>query len=194
MTETLRPATTVLSLHSRRLHLRRWRAEDLEPFARLSADPLVMEYLMPLPDRAASDALAGRIDEHFTRHGFGYWAVEVPGVCPFIGFVGLARVSYEAHFTPAVEIGWRIDPAYWGQGYATEAAATVLSDGFTRLGLEEIVALTVTSNQRSRRVMERLAMTRAESDDFDHPMVPAEHPLRRHVVYRLRREGWRAAD
>jgi RimJ/RimL family protein N-acetyltransferase len=102
------------------------------------------------------------------------------------------RVTYTAHFTPAVEIGWRIDPAYWGQGYATEAAVLALDDGFGRLKLQEIVALTVPANSRSRRVMERVGMTRSEADDFDHPLVPEGHSLKRHVLYRLQSQDWHA--
>ena len=151
-----------------------------------------MEHLLPLPGRAASDALAERISAHFRDHGFGFWAVEVAGVAPFIGFAGLAHVRFEAHFTPAVEIGWRIAPEYWGQGYATEAARLALEDGFGRLGLKEIVAFTVPANRRSWRVMERLGMGRVERDDFDHPRVPDGHVLKRHVLYRLRREVWSA--
>jgi RimJ/RimL family protein N-acetyltransferase len=181
---------TTLLLESRRIVLRRWRTEDLDAFANLSADRVVMEYLMPLTDRAASDAVALRIDDHFTQHGFGFWAVELPNVCPFIGFVGLARLTYVAHFTPAVEVGWRLDSRYWGRGYATEAARMAMRDGFKRLGLHEIVATTVPANQRSRRVMERLGMTRAEHDDFDHPVVPDGHPLKRHVLYRLQDRDW----
>jgi RimJ/RimL family protein N-acetyltransferase len=181
------------TLEGQRILLRRWRTEDLDPLARMSADPVVMQHLLPLPDRAASDALAHEFEEHFVRQGFGYWAVELPGVCPFIGFVGLFRMTYEAHFTPAVEVGWRLDPRYWGAGYATEAAKMALDDGFNRLGLTEIVAITVPANQRSRRVMERLGMTRSEDDDFDYPFMPDGHPLKRHVLYRLQARDWRTA-
>jgi RimJ/RimL family protein N-acetyltransferase len=180
-----------LSLKSQRIVLRRWRSEDLDYFANMSADPVVMEHLLPLPDRAASDAVAQRINEHFAEHDFGFWAAELPEVCPFIGFVGLSRLTYPAHFTPAVEIGWRLDPRYWGRGYATEAAKMALDDGFNRLGLDEIVANTVPANQRSWRVMQRLGMTRTERDDFDHPLVPDGHRLKRHVLYRLARRDWR---
>ena len=179
------------SLTSSRLRLRRWRDEDLDYFARLSTDPAVMAYLIPLPDRAASDARARRCMEHFAQHDFGPWAVELPGACPFIGFVGLTHVDYRAHFTPAVEIAWRLDPFYWGQGYATEAAGLALDDGFQRLGLTEIVAVTVPANTPSRAVMRRLGMHRAPSDDFDHPRVPDGHQLKRHVLYRLQRQDWR---
>ncbi len=177
-------------LESARLRLRPWRDDDLDAFAALSADPAVMEHLLPLPDRDACDAVAARVRQHHADHGFGFWAVELPNVCSFIGFVGLVHVTYPAPFTPAVEIGWRLGSAHWGHGYATEAARLALRDGFTRLGLAQIVALTVPANQRSRRVMERLGMTRDERDDFDHPRVPDQHPLKRHVLYRLNRQDW----
>jgi ribosomal-protein-alanine N-acetyltransferase len=178
------------TLRSERLVLRRWRTEDREAFSRISADPVVMRYLLPLADRTASDAYVDAIEAHFDQHGFGFWAVEVPSVCPFIGFVGLKHVGYEAHFTPAVEIGWRLHPDHWGHGYATEAARIALRDGFQRLDLKEVVALTVAANDRSRAVMERLGMTRNEGEDFDHPRVPDDHPLKQHVLYRLSRSTW----
>jgi RimJ/RimL family protein N-acetyltransferase len=178
-------------LTSNRLLLREWHDDDLEAFARLVENPVVMEHLLPMKDRAAIDAMAQHIRDHFTEHGFGYLVVELPSISSFIGMVGLVRVTYAAHFTPAVEIGWRIDPAYWGKGYATEAAALALDDGFDRLKLQEIVALTVPTNIRSRQVMDRLGMTRVETDDFDHPFVPDGHPLKRHVLYRLLSRQWR---
>jgi RimJ/RimL family protein N-acetyltransferase len=179
------------SLTSSHLLLRQWRDEDLEYFARLSANPAVMKYLLPLSDRAASDAAAQRIMQHFTLHDFGLWAVELPGVCPFIGFAGLVHVGFQAHFTPAIEVGWRLDPAYWGHGYATEAARLALNDGFEQLELQEVVALTVPANGRSRAVMQRLGMHRVASDDFDHPRVPDGHDLKRHLLYRLSRQDWK---
>jgi RimJ/RimL family protein N-acetyltransferase len=171
-------------LDTLRLHLRLWRDEDLTPFAALNADPAVMEFFPKLLDRAESDALAARIRAHFDRRGFGLWAVEAPGVADFIGFVGLCVPGFEAHFTPCVEIGWRLARPYWGRGYATEAARGALEYGFRRLAIAEIVSFTVPANQRSRNVMERIGMTRSPADDFDHPALPAGHPLRRHVLYR----------
>lgn len=178
-------------LEGPRVLLRPWRDEDYDAFARMSADPAVMEYLRPLPDRAASDGVVQRVQDHFAQHGFGLWVVELPGVSPFIGSVGLLHIAFEAHFAPAVEVAWRLDSAWWGKGYATEAAGVALGYGFEHLGLEEVVAITVPANRRSRAVMERLGMVRAEADDFDHPGVPEGHPLKRHVLYRLRREIWR---
>ena len=131
--------------------------------------------------------MVARIRAHFARHGFGFWAVEVPGVAEFIGLVGLAVPRFEAHFTPCVEIGWRLARAHWGRGYATEAARAALDFGFRDLNLDEIVAFTVPTNRRSRAVMERIGMTRSAADDFDHPAIPEGHPLRRHVLYRARR-------
>jgi RimJ/RimL family protein N-acetyltransferase len=175
------PAPTI---HTLRLDLRPWRDEDLPAFAALNADPRVMEFLPRPLDRAESDARAARIRDHFERRGFGLWAVEVPRVIEFIGFVGLSVPDFEASFTPCVEVGWRLAHEHWGQGYATEAARAALDFGFRRLALDEIVSFTVPTNRRSRGVMERIGMTRTPADDFDHPALPAGHPLRRHVLYR----------
>ncbi|WP_454917549.1 GNAT family N-acetyltransferase [Xanthobacter sediminis] len=176
------------------MRLRTWRREDRDALWRMQSDPAVMEFLMPVPDRAASDAVANRIDRHFAAHGFGLWVVEVPGVTDFAGYAGLVHVPYDAHFTPAVEIGWRFLAAHWGRGYATEAARSCLAFGFERLGLEEIVAITVPANRRSRAVMERLGMAQVADGDFDLPSIPESHPLRRQVLYRLARGTWAAGE
>jgi ribosomal-protein-alanine N-acetyltransferase len=173
------------------LRLRQWREEDLAPFAALNADPQVMEFFPKVLTRAESDAVAGRIRDHFARHGFGLWAVEAPGAADFVGFVGLAVPSFEAHFTPCVEIGWRLAREHWGHGYATEAATAALAFGFGVRALEEIVAFTVAANIQSRRVMGRLGMRRSPADDFEHPAIADGHPLRTHVLYRLRRADWK---
>jgi ribosomal-protein-alanine N-acetyltransferase len=180
--------TTPATIETERLILRPWRAEDFDAFAAMSADPQVMEFLLGPLDRAASDAVAARLKAHVETHGFGFWALEAPGVSPFIGFTGLLHVSFEAHFTPAVEMGWRLAREHWGKGYAAEAAKASLDHGFGTLGLGEIVAFTVPANLRSQQVMRRIGMTRNEADDFDHPRVPGGHPLKRHVLYRASRE------
>ena len=173
-------------LKTPRLLLRQWRDADVEAFVNLSADPVAMEYLRPLPDRAAAEAWAARARAHWELHGFGQWVVEIPGSVDFIGVIGLGEVSYPAHFTPAVEIAWRLDRQHWGKGYAIEAARAAVGYGFAVLGLGEIVAVTVPANWRSRRVMERLGMRHEPSEDFDHPNLP-EGPRKRHVLYRLPR-------
>jgi RimJ/RimL family protein N-acetyltransferase len=174
-------------LQTRRLLLRPWRESDLEPFAALNTDPAVMEHFAKPLDRSESDAFVARIRAHFAREGFGFWAVEVPGVAPLVGLVGLARPAFEAHFTPCVEVGWRLAREHWGKGYATEAARASIRFGFEQLGPDEIVSFTVPGNVRSRAVMERIGMTRSADDDFDHPALPEGHRLRRHVLYRIRR-------
>lgn len=180
-------------LRTARLFLRRWRPDDRVEFARLNADPRVAEFLPGLLTRGESDAAADRIAAHFQEHGFGLWAAEIPGVARFAGFIGLAIPRFEAHFTPCVEVGWRLAAEHWNCGYATEGARAAVEFGFHWLHLEQIVSFTVPANGRSRRVMEKLGMMRRADDDFDHPLLPAGHPLRRHVLYRLSRAGAAAA-
>jgi RimJ/RimL family protein N-acetyltransferase len=178
---------------SERLILRQWRAADLAPFAEMNADAEVMAFMARRLDRAESDVLAGRLKAHIERHGFGFWAAELAANGAFIGFVGLVNVEFEAHFTPAVEVGWRLARPYWGQGYASDAARAALGHGFSPLGLDEIVACTVPDNRASRRVMERLGMAHDAADDFGHPLLPPEHRLHRHVLYRLARAAYAGA-
>jgi ribosomal-protein-alanine N-acetyltransferase len=180
------------TLRTERLVLRPWRDEDLEPFAALNGDPRVMEHFPAPLTRAQSDEMAGRIRLRMADQGYGLWAVEVLGAAGFIGFVGLMIPTFEAHFTPCVEVGWRFAHAHWGHGFAGEGASAALTHAFGPLGLTEVVAMTVPANLRSRRVMEKLGMHRSESDDFDHPKLIEGHALRRHVLYRVTRADWEA--
>ena len=168
-----------------RLILRPWRSSDLPLFAEQNADPVVMRFLGGVLTREASDAYADRAERHRAAHGFCKWAVEAPGLAPFIGAVGLTHVRFEASFTPAVEVAWRLHRRYWGQGYATEAARAAIDDGFNRVGLREIVSMTALVNTASMRVMQRLGMTR--SIEFDYPNYPQASELRLHILYRLQR-------
>jgi RimJ/RimL family protein N-acetyltransferase len=174
-------------LRTERLLLRRWRPEDLSPFAALNADPAVMEYLPATLSSAESAALVERIEASFEASGFGLWAVEVLGEAACVGFVGLAPVDFDVSFAPAVEVGWRLARPFWGRGFATEGAAAAVAFGFQEGGLAEVVSFTVEGNRRSRAVMERLGMRRDPEEDFDHPLLDVSDPLRRHVLYRLRR-------
>lgn len=180
----------VPELRSERLLLRQWREEDREPFAALNADPRVMEFFTSTLSRTQSDEMVERIRRHFVERGFGLWAVEVPGLAPFAGFVGLKYPHLPAPFVPAVEIGWRLAYEHWGRGYAIEAARAVLTVAFSRLALNEIVSITTTTNLRSRQVMMRLGLRHAPADDFEHPNIAEGHPFRRHVLYRLTRADW----
>jgi 3-dehydroquinate dehydratase/shikimate dehydrogenase len=118
------------------------------------------------------------------------WAVSIPDVADFVGFIGLAEPSFNAHFTPAVEVGWRLAFDHWGKGYATEGAKAALEYGFETLNLNEIVSFTAIQNMRSRRIMEKIGMQHDPKDDFDHPKLPEGHPLRRHVLYRMNQQQW----
>ncbi|HEX5588010.1 MAG TPA: GNAT family N-acetyltransferase [Acidimicrobiia bacterium] len=173
------------TLRTERLLLRRWRAEDLAPFAALNADPVVMEHYEKVLTRDESDTSVSGIESEFDACGFGLWAVEVPGRAPFIGYVGLHTVPFEASFTPAVEVGWRLAREHWGHGFATEAAGAAMRYGLDEGGLDEIVSFTTPGNVRSWKVMERLGMVRDPSADFEHPNVPIGHRLRPHILYRL---------
>lgn len=181
------------TLKTEHLTLRPWCEQDLEPFAKLNADPKVMEYFPATLSKAESDQLVGRIKTKMDEKGWGMWAVSVPGVAEFIGFIGLNtedQISFPAPFTPAVEVGWRIAFEHWGKGYATEGAKAALAYGFETLNLGEIVSFTAVQNMRSRRVMERIGMHHDPRDDFDHPKLPEGHSLRKHVLYRLNQEEW----
>jgi RimJ/RimL family protein N-acetyltransferase len=157
----------------------------------MNRDPLVMEFLgPPLSDEKSNNVVDSFLSE-FAARGFCPWAVEIRSSGEFAGFVGLHAVPITLPFAPAVEVGWRLDPAHWGRGVATEAAEVALRVGFTEFELDEIVSMTAVINKRSQRVMERLGLHRSEHDDFDHPSVDESSPLRAHVLYRLSADAWR---
>ena len=172
------------------IRLRGWRDCDRAPFAALNADAEVMRYFPAPLGSAQSDAFATRISDDLRTQGWGLWAIEITGVAEFGGYVGLSRPRFDAPFTPCVEIGWRLAQPLWGHGYATRAAACVLDFAFLELGFGEVVSFTTLGNRPSRRVMEKLGMTHAPADDFEHPSIPADSELRRHVLYRVRRGDW----
>ncbi len=180
--------TTIIQ--TERLILRQWCDQDLEPFAVMNADPRVMEFFPSTLSKKESDALAKRISDKIIEQSWGLWAVSIPHIADFIGFIGLAKPTFEAHFTPAVEVGWRLAFDYWGKGYATEGAKAVLKYGFQKIFLNEIVSFTVVQNIQSRKVMEKIGLHHKLIDDFDHPKLPEGHPLRRHVLYRLTKTDW----
>lgn len=173
-------------LRTDRLLLRGWREDDLEPFRALNADPEVMEHFVaPLTGEQSDAFVLEGIVPGFAAWGYGLWAVEVVDGPRFIGFTGLSDPSFDAWFTPCTEVGWRLARPAWGHGYATEAARAAIAHAFDHAGLEEIVSFTAPANTRSIAVMERLGMT--PGGEFEHPRVPAGHPLRRHLLYRLPR-------
>ncbi|WP_039356972.1 GNAT family N-acetyltransferase [Candidatus Protochlamydia amoebophila] len=178
-------------IKTERLVLRQWCEDDLEPFAKLNADPRVMEWFPSTLSRLESDDLAKRISPKLQEQGWGLWAVSIPDISSFIGFIGLAVPTFNAHFTPAVEVGWRLAYEYWGKGYATEGALAALKYGYEALNLKEIVSFTTVANQRSRHVMEKIGMHHDPKGDFDHPKLPKDHLLKKHVLYRMNHNEWR---
>ncbi len=179
-------------LETERLILREWREEDFPHFARINADPLIMEYMPRVLPPKDSDKLAKRFIKHIKKHGYGMYALERKEDGAFMGTVGLNNVEFKAHFTPAVEIAWRLDYEFWGSGYATEAAKCIFKYGFEDLKLDEIVAFTVHDNVRSIHVMERLGMTHDETGDFDYPSLRKGHPLGKFILCRYLRVMYQA--
>ena len=180
------------TIETPRLRLRQWREDDLAPFAALNTDPEVMRFFEEPLSHERSDAWARAIAAVIQDQGWGLWALERRDTGEFIGFTGLQVPRHELPFNPCVEVGWRLARSAWGQGFATEAGRASLAHAFGPLELDEVVSMTAVTNLPSRRVMERLGMTRDEQADFDHPAVSAGHPLQRHVLYRIGAEQWRA--
>lgn len=182
--------TPTVHLETERLLLREWADSDADAFATINADPAVMEFFPAALDRAQSDAFLARIRGDMARDGYGLYALETKSGGELIGFTGLARPSFDAPFMPATEIGWRLARRAWGEGYASEAAKAVVDRAFGSLGFEDLVSFTAEWNLPSRRVMERIGMTRDANGDFFHPGVPTGHKLARHVLYRIARSDW----
>jgi RimJ/RimL family protein N-acetyltransferase len=183
--------TPPVTLRTARLVLRPWRTSDRASFAAINADPKVMEHFPRTSTRQESDAGADRIVARMEQQGFGLWAVEVPGIADFIGFIGLNPADAVLG-RPVLEVGWRLAAEHWGRGYATEGARASLAHAFDVLAKDEVVSFATTANQRSRHVMEKLGLVRRPEDDFDHPGVPPSWSGRRHVLYRITREHWRS--
>lgn len=182
----IHPAT----IRTKRLVLRPWREDDVEPFAKLNADPRVREFFPSTMSQEESDREARLIMKFMQERGWCFWAVEVPNVAKFIGMIGLDTVDFSVHFSSSVEIGWRLAFDHWGHGYATEGARASLQYGFQTLNLKEIVAYTALVNQRSQRVMEKIGMRLSSVDDFDFPNVPVDCKVRQQVLYRIKYDEW----
>lgn len=183
--------TLLPPIQSKRLILRTCRANDLAPFAAMCADPRVMEFFPGLIDRNRCNRFIDGLMSHLDEHGFTFWAMEERATGRFAGFTGLSWTDFDADFTPAVEIGWRLPFEFWGRGLASEAALASLRYGFKIAGLDEIIAITAEINRRSRVVMERIGMKRDADGDFDHPHVTEGQTIKRHVLYRIRADEYR---
>jgi RimJ/RimL family protein N-acetyltransferase len=181
-------------IETARLVLRPWRDEDVEHWVTMSADPRVMEFFPSVSERSEAESMAARLRDRLERDGYGWWVAEVKGGPPFAGVITLQDVPFEMHFTPALEVGWRLVHDQWGCGYATEGARAALDFAFGELGRSEVVSMTAAINTRSQRVMQRLGMTHDSAGDFDHPRLPEGDRLRRHVLYRLANPAVRTDD
>ena len=176
-------------LATERLILRSWEAKDLAPMVAICQDPRVMEYFPSLPDKESIQQLIEKANAHLNEHGTTLYAAECKDTGALIGFIGIWLADrFEAHFTPAYEIGWRLGHEHWGQGLATEGAKKTMEHAFHTLELPELVSFTSKINQRSIRVMEKIGLQHNPTDDFDHPEIEANSPLKAHVLYRLTRE------
>ena len=172
-------------LETDRLIMRAWSKEDLLPFARLNANPKVMEHFPQSLSLEETQNMMASIENRFVKNGFSFFATELKATQQFIGFIGLNIPGYTTPFSPCVEIGWRLDEEFWNMGYATEGAKACLKWGFETLDLKEIVSFTATSNKTSERIMQKIGMTRDMAGDFAHPSLAPDHPLSQHVLYRI---------
>lgn len=179
------------TLETPRLLLRPWRDDDIPHWVAMHADPRVMEFFPSTYSEEYAKEVAAQLRTQLERHGFGWWIAEIKQSRRFAGTIALQNVPFQAHFTPASEIGWRLPHEAWGHGYATEGARAVLEFAFTQLACDEIVSMTAEINVRSQRVMERLGMTHDPADDFDHPRLEDGDRLKRHVLYRLLARNYR---
>jgi RimJ/RimL family protein N-acetyltransferase len=175
--------TTIIE--TERLILRTWKTEDAEAYFQINQDPKVTEFLRgPLTMEQVKDFIIA-VNSHQDKHGYTLWAACLKESAQFMRFIGLQYIDYGLHFTPAVEVGWRLGSQYWGKGYATEGARAAVDHGFQRCGLKEIVSFTVPMNLRSIRVMEKIGLKRDFNGDFSNPKVPLGHPLSHSILYRL---------
>lgn len=165
-----------------RLGLRSWKEKDHESFAKMNADPRVMEHFPFLMTREQTDAYLTRIYNHFDEYGYGVYAVDILDSNEFIGYIGFSCPTWESYFTPCVEVGWRLKSESWNKGYATEGALACLEYGFKELGLDAIYSWTATDNKASERVMQKIGLVKI--DEFDHPRIEKGHRLERHVLYK----------
>lgn len=180
----------VVELRTDRLLLRQWKEEDFPLFARMTSDPIVMQYYPGTLSEDESNAMASKIRALISERSWGFWAVETIQENIFIGFVGLHKPTYDLPVTPCVEVGWRLGKEYWGNGYATEAARESLRFAFEELVLDEVYSFASVSNKKSRSVMARLNMSNT-GNNFEHPIIPEGHALREHVLYKITKEQWK---
>ncbi len=173
-------------IETERLILRTWKKEDAAPYFQINQDPKVIEFLPgPLTMEQVNDFIL-TVNSHQDKNGYTLWAACLKETGELMGFIGLNYTDWASHFTPAVEVGWRLGSQFWGKGYATEGAKACLEYGFKKYGLKEIISFTVPANIRSIHVMEKIGLKRDLNGNFAHPKLAKDHPLSQHILYRLR--------
>ncbi len=175
-------------IETARLILRTWHEDDLESMYAINQDPKVMEYFPALVSKKETLGFIRNMIKQQDIDGYAFYAVELKSTHEMIGFIGLLyrpKTALQVPLNPSTEIGWRLSSKHWGKGLATEGAKAVLAHAFHVLGLDEVVSFTVVNNTKSRRVMEKIGLQYHPKDDFDHPKLPKDSPLKRHVLYRL---------
>ena len=177
-------------LETERLVLRTFQEDDADTMISINQDKKVMQFFPSAPDEEETIAFIDKVIVHQEQYGFSLYAVEIKKTGEMIGFVGLFTATFKAHFTPATEIGWRLSSKYWNQGYATEAAKAVLDYAFNERKLDEVVSFTSMLNKPSIRIMQKIGLHTSSEDDFDNPNVPADSPLVKHVLYKLKRSEY----
>jgi RimJ/RimL family protein N-acetyltransferase len=168
---------------SERLGFRNWIEADIAKMAAINADPQVMEFFAALQDLSQTTAFIERMQKQYSEKGFTYFASELLATGEFIGFIGLSVPTFEADFTPCVDMGWRLDKRYWNKGYATEGAKRCLDYGLTVLQLDAIVAICPEVNKKSEAVMRKIGMKKKFT--FSHPLLSDNARLRKCVLYEI---------
>jgi len=172
----------MIYIETPRLLLRDWKEEDILPFAKMNSDPHVMRYfLKPLTEKESFDFYT-RIRNEISQYGYGLYAVEKKEDGVFIGYTGFYRFTFDMDFAPGIEVGWRLRYEDWNKGYATEGAKACLVYAKEHLSLPFIWSFTSLPNKRSERVMQKIGMEKVK--EFSHPIVPDNHPLKEHVLYK----------
>jgi RimJ/RimL family protein N-acetyltransferase len=169
---------------SQRLGFRDWQASDLKKMAAINADPDVMEFFPKVQTEEETQQFIERMQKQFQEKGFCYFAVDKLENQELIGFIGISQQTYEADFTPCIDIGWRIDKKEWNKGYATEGAKRCLEYAFQELGLKNIYAVAPKANQKSELIMKKIGMEKVK--EFEHPLLLEDERLRECVLYRTK--------
>jgi len=173
---------------SKRLGFRNWTEKDLTEFAKINADLDVMEHFPKLLTKNETSEFIDRLQNHYKKNGYNYFATEILKTGELIGFIGLAYQNYKTDFTPATDIGWRLKKNAWGNGYATEGAKKCLEYGFNELNLDRIISVYTNKNKKSENVMKKIGMEKI--GEFNHPKLKEYPEYEKCVCYEIKKIVW----